>query len=418
MEIRFLGGAREIGRTAIAVKTDKTQILLDYGVMLNHTPGFPMHVPPKEVNAIIATHSHLDHTGAIPIFHISERTPVYGTKLNLELTSLLIKDFIHLSGYYLPFEYIELNSMVRSYVSVNFREEVKVGDIKFTLLNSGHIPGGASVLIEAEGKRLLYTSDFNTIETRLLPSADLNFGELDAVIIESTYADEEHTERRQLEERFIKEVVEVVESGGTVLVPAFSVGRAQEIACVLAAHHFEYPVVMDGMAREASRILMSHLEFLRDPKLYMDAIHMIGWVDDWRERKRAAKRPGVIIAPAGMLKGGPATYYTQIVGKKSKNAIFLVGYQVPGTPGRELLESGRCVINGKVRKIKARVGFFDFSSHAGAKELKNTIKMLKGKPKVFTIHGAEGNCQKFAKWIEEEVGLEANAPDPGEKFII
>ncbi|MEO0251452.1 MAG: MBL fold metallo-hydrolase [candidate division WOR-3 bacterium] len=400
------------------MKTSKARILLDYGVMLNHTPGFPMHIPPKEVDAVVATHSHLDHSGAIPIFHISERKTVYGTKLNLELTTLLIKDFIHLSGYYLPFEYIELNSMIRSHINVNYREEVKVGDIKFELLNSGHLPGGASVLLEAEGKRLLYTSDFNTVETRLLRGADLNYGELDAVIIESTYADEDHTERRILEEKFIEEVTNVVETGGTVLVPAFSVGRAQEIACVLAAHHFEYSVVLDGMAREASRILMNNLEYLKDSRLFMDAIHMVGWIDDWRERKKVAKRPGVIIAPAGMLKGGPATYYVQIVGKKSRNAIFLVGYQIPGTPGRELMEKGRCFIDGKVRKIKAKVGFFDFSSHSGAKELKETIKILKGKPVVFTIHGADGNCQKFAKWIKEEVGLEAKAPNSGETFIV
>ena len=418
MEIKFLGGAKEVGRAAIAVKTSKTQILLDYGVMLNHTPGFPMHIPPREVDAIIATHSHLDHSGAIPIFHITESKPVYGTILNLDLMSLLIKDFIHLSSYYLPYEYIELNSMVRSHININYREEIKVGDIKFELLNSGHLPGGASVLVEAEGKRLLYTSDFNTIETRLLSGADQNYGELDAVIIESTYADEDHTERRTLEEKFIEEVTEVVESGGTVLVPAFSVGRAQEIACILAAHHFEYSVVIDGMAREASRILMNHVEFLKDPRLFMDAVHMVNWIEDWRERKRAAKRPGVIIAPAGMLKGGPASYYVQIVGKKSRNAIFLVGYQIPGTPGRELIDKGRCVIDGKVRKIKAKIGFFDFSSHCGAKELKETIKKLKGKPIIFTFHGANGNCERFAKWIKEEVGLEAKAPNPGDTFTI
>ncbi|MEM1515238.1 MAG: MBL fold metallo-hydrolase [Candidatus Bathyarchaeia archaeon] len=418
MEIKFLGGAREIGRVAIAVKTSKTQILLDYGVMLNHTPGFPMHMSPREVDAIIATHSHLDHTGAIPIFHISEKKQVYGTRLNLEFTSLLIKDFIHLSSYYLPFEYIELNSMIKNYVDVDYREEVIVGDITFSLLNSGHLPGGASVIIEAEGKRLLYTSDFNIIETRLLPKADQDYGELDAVIIESTYATEEHTERSLLEEKFVSEVTSVVESGGTVLVPAFSVGRAQEIACVLAAYHFEYPTAMDGMAREASRILMNYLEYLKDPRLFMDAMHMVNWVDDWKERKRVAKKPGVIISPAGMLKGGPAPYYLQMIGKKPKNAVFFVGYQVPGTPGRELLEVGKCVIDGKIRKIEAKVAFFDFSSHCGAKELKETIKGLKRKSKVFTIHGAEGNCEKFAKWIRDEVGLEAVAPNPGESFVI
>lgn len=418
MEIKFLGGAKEVGRVAIAIKTSKAQILLDYGVMLDRTPGFPMHMPPKEVNAIIATHSHLDHTGAIPIFHISEKKPVYGTRLNLEFTSLLIKDFIHLSSYYLPYEYIELNSMVRSYVNVEYREEFRVGDMVLHLLNSGHLPGGASAIIEAEGKRLLYTSDFNAVETRLLPKADQDYGELDIIITESTYATEDHTERRLLEEKFVSEVTSVVESGGTVLVPAFSVGRAQEIACVLAAHHFEYPTAMDGMAREASRILMNYLEYLKDPRLFMDAMHMVNWVDDWRKRKRIAKKPGVIISPAGMLKGGPAPYYLQIIGKKPRNAVFFVGFQVPGTPGRELLEKCRCVIDGKVRKVEAKVAFFDFSSHCGARELKETIKGLKGKPRVFTIHGAEGNCEKFARWIRDEVGLEAVSPNPGESFVI
>lgn len=418
MEIKILGSAREVGRAAISVKTGKTQILLDYGVMLNHTPGFPMHVSPRKVDAIVVTHSHLDHSGAVPIFHIHGAKPVYGTRLTFNLANILIKDFIHLSSYYLPFEYLELRSMMRSRKDIHYREEVEVGDIKFQLLNSGHLPGSAQVLVEAEGKRLVYTSDYNATETKLLPGADLDYGELDALIIESTYADEEHTPRKELEEKFVSEVTDVVEAGGTVLVPAFSVGRAQEIACVLADHHFEYPVVMDGMAREASRIMMGHLDFFRDPRLFMDGVHIAGWIENWRERRNAAKKPGVIISPAGMLKGGPAASYIQTVGKKANNAVFLVGYQIPGTPGRELLEKGHCVIDGKMRKIKAKVGFFDFSSHSGAKELKETVKGLKGNPTVYVVHGAEGNCPRFAKWIKDEVGLEAKAPKPGDSFTI
>ena len=418
LEIKFLGGAREVGRAAVSAKAGKTQILLDYGVMLNHTPGFPMHVSPKEVDAVVMTHSHLDHSGAVPIFHIRNNMPVYGTRLTFNLANILIKDFIHLSGYYIPFEYLELRSMMRSRKEVHYREEVKVGDVRFQLLNSGHVPGGAQVLIEADGKRIAYTSDFNATETRLLPAADLDYGELDALIIESTYADEEHTERKLLEEKFVREVTETVEGGGTALVPAFSVGRAQEIACILAAYHFEHPVVMDGMAREANRILMGHVDFLKDSRLFLDAVHVASWIESWRDRKDAAKKPGVIISPAGMLKGGPVASYIQTVGKKSNNAVFLVGYQIPGTPGRELLESGRCVIDGKMRKVKAKVGFFDFSSHSGAKELKETVKKLEGDPTVYVMHGAEGNCPKFAKWIKKEAGFEAKAPETGDSFTI
>jgi putative mRNA 3-end processing factor len=418
LDIRILGSAREVGRAAISVKTEKTHVLLDYGVMLNHTPGFPMHVPPREVDAVVVTHSHLDHSGAVPIFHIQERKPVYGTRMTFDFANILIKDFINLSSYYLPFEFLELRSMMRSRKDLDYQEKATIGDFDILLLNSGHLPGGAQVLVEADGKRLLYTSDFNTIETRLLPPADQNYGKLDAVIMESTYADEEHTPRKELEEKFVSEVTDTVETGGTVLVPAFSVGRAQEIACVLEAYRFEHPVMIDGMAREASRILMEHPEFVRDRRLFMDAIHETDWIEGWRDRRIAAKKPGVIISPAGMLKGGPAGSYLQIIGKRASNAIFLVGYQIPGTPGKELLEKGRCVIDGRMRKVKAKVGFFDFSSHAGARELRETVKKFKGNPTVYVVHGAEGNCPRLARWIKEETGLESFAPNPGDTFTI
>ena len=418
MQVGFLGGTHEVGRIAVSVKTEKTQVLLDYGVMLDHEPGFPMHVPPKEIDAVILTHSHLDHSGAVPIFYIDGKRRLYTNKLNLELTQLLISDFIHLSSYYLPFEYIELRTMVKSNKHLDFGAEEKLGDIRFQLLNAGHTPGSAQVLVEAEGKRMLYTGDFNTIDTRLLNGAAMDYGDLDAVVIESTYADEDHTERSQLEKRFVDDVTSVVEMGGTVLVPAFGVGRSQEIACVLAAHHFEYPVALDGMAREASRIIMNYKEFLKDPKLFVDAMHSADWVEDWRDRRKALKKPGVIVSPAGMLKGGPAVFYISKIGKKAHNAIFLVSYQIPGTPGKELLEKGICTVDGKMSKVKARVDHFDFSSHCGAHELKDAVRRLGGKPKVYVVHGAEGNCELFAKWIRTELGLEAMAPKAGDTFKV
>jgi len=418
LKIRFLGGTGEIGRIAIAIKTEKTQVLLDYGVLFDHEPGFPMHVPPKEVDALVLTHAHLDHSGAIPIFHIRGGKPVYGTQVSFDLAELLISDFIHLSGYYLPFEYVELRSTMRNCVNINYGENITIGDLSLRLLDAGHIPGSAQVLIETDEKRLLYTSDYNTVKTRLLGAAEKDYGELDAVITESTYADEEHTDRGNLEREFVERVVDVVEKGGTVLVPAFGVGRSQEIACVLAAHHFEYPITMDGMSRKVNRILMNRLNYLRDSQLFIDAMHATTWVESQRDRQIAAKKPGVIISPAGMLKGGPAASYVQRVAKRSGNAVFLVSYQIPGTPGRLLLEKHRCLINGKLRKAKAQVGHFDFSSHCGASELQGTIKNLKGNPKVYVVHGAEGNCKRFAKWIKTETELDAVAPKAGATYVV
>ncbi|MCS7096448.1 MAG: MBL fold metallo-hydrolase [Candidatus Bathyarchaeota archaeon] len=418
LKIRFLGGTREVGRSALSVRTEKTHVLLDYGVMLDHEPGFPMHVPPKEVDAVILGHSHLDHSGAIPIFHIQGNKPVYTNKLTAELGQLLISDFIHLASYYLPYEYLELRTMMRNIRHLEYGVQETIGDISFQLLNAGHIPGSAQVLIEAEGKRILYTGDFNLIDTRLLEGAEMDYGDLDAVIMESTYANEDHPDRTELEKHFVEDVNDVVERGGTVLVPAFSIGRAQEILCILDAYHFEHPVYVDGMAREASRVMMNYPKFLRDHKAFMNAIRSANWVEGWRDRRRATKTPCVIISPAGMLKGGPASFYVSKIGKKANNAIFLVSFQIPGTPGRELLEKGVCLIDGKVKKVKARVAHFDFSSHCGAKELKEAVKRINGKAKFFVMHGAEGNCEYLSKWIRDEAGFEAVAPKPGDTFEV
>lgn len=398
--------------------TEKTKLILDYGVLADHEPGFPMHVPPKEIDGVVMTHGHLDHSGAVPIFHIQERKPVFGTRLTFEFAQLLISDFIHLSGYYLPFEYIELRSMMRNTVPLGYREKRTVGDIQLQLLDAGHLPGSAQGLVEADGKRLVYTSDFNAINTRLLRGADQDYGPIDAFVIESTYADEEHPKREALEREFVEKVTDVVENGGTVLIPAFSIGRSQEVASVLTAHHFDYSLTIDGMAREANRILTNYTMFLREPRLFLDAVNSVNVVEGWRDRRLAIGKPGAIISPAGMLKGGPAVFYVQKLGKKSRNAVFLVSYQIPGTPGRELLEKGRCVIDGKMRKIKAQVERFDFSSHSGASELQETVQKLEGNPKVYVIHGAEGNCERFAKWIKEETGFEAVAPRSGEIFAV
>jgi putative mRNA 3-end processing factor len=416
--IKFLGGTGEVGRSAVAVKGDRTQLLVDYGIMTDHEPGFPMHIPPNEVDGIVLTHSHLDHSGAIPIFHIGGETPVFGTQLSFELTKLLILDLIHLSGYYLPFEYLDLETMMDSCVNVDYREPRKIGDVTIELLESGHIPGGAQVILASSGKRVLYTSDFNTADTGLLRGADQDYGEIDVLIMESTYANEDHMDRKTVEQKFVSRVIEVVERGGTVLVPAFSVGRSQEILCVLKAYNFKHPVAVDGMAKEANNILMRYPNYLRDAGLLIDALNSANWIKGWRDRRLAAKKPGVIVSPAGMLKGGNAVFYMNNVARKIENAIFLVSYQIPNSPGRRLLDTGKFIIRGKTVDVKAEVENFDFTSHCGRTQLIETAKLVDGGAHVFLMHGAEENCQSLANYIKSELGLEAVAPKAGDVFKV
>jgi putative mRNA 3-end processing factor len=418
VKVRFLGGTLEVGRSAVGIKTNTTQLLVDYGVMFDREPGFPMHVPPNEVDAIIMTHSHLDHCGAIPIFHITGDTPVYGTPLCCELAKLLITDFIHLSGYYLPFEYLDLQTMMDHCVYTGYRQPQQIGDVTFELLNSGHIPGSCQALLDISGKKILYTSDFNTYTSRLVSGADQNYGKIDALIMESTYANEDHIERKVVEQKFMQRVNEVVERGGTVLVPAFSVGRSQEILCVLAANHFKHPVTFDGMAKNASEILLRHPNYLGDPKLFVEAMHTTHWIKGWRDRRRSAKKPGVIVSPAGMLKGGNAMFYMNTIAKKSENAVFLVSFQIPGSPGRVLLDTHNFLIGGKMRRVKAEVEQFDFTSHSGKSQLLETVKLVDSHAKIFLMHGAEENCRQLAEDIKIETGINAIAPKAGDVFDV
>jgi putative mRNA 3-end processing factor len=418
MTLKFLGGTRQVGRSSVAVKSGGTQLLLDYGILMGREPGFPMHIPPGDVNGIVLTHSHLDHSGAIPIFHIAGGVPVYGTRMSFDLTKLLITDFIRLSGYYLPFEFLELQTMMSHCVHLGYRRPVDVGGLTLELFDAGHIPGSAQAVLTTPSRRLLYTSDFNTRATALLRGADQDYGKIDVVVMESTYASEDHADRDTVMNALIEKVREVVERGGTVLIPAFSVGRSQEILSVLAAHDFEYPVAVDGMAKDANAIIARYSEYLRDPQLFKVALNKANWVQGWKDRRLAVRKPGVIVSPAGMLKGGNAIFYMNNVARKEENAIFLISYQVPGSPGRRLLDTGKFILGGKTREVKAEVQKFDFTSHCGRNELLETAKLIDGDAMFFVMHGAEENCHYLAEVLRTDVGVKSVVPKVGDVYTI
>jgi putative mRNA 3-end processing factor len=314
---------------------------------------------------------------------------------------------------------LDLENMIKNAVPLKYGREVRLGDLQFSILDAGHLPGSAQVLVKSGKKRVLYSGDVNTVDTKLLKGASNMFEEeLDAVILESTYALHDHPDRASLESSFVKETTRVVEGGGTVLVPAFGVGRSQEVLCVLAGHDFRYPIWVDGMTRKANEMLVRNAESLRDPESFREAVRKANTVRGWSDRRNAAKKPGVIIAPAGMLKGGTAVLYLEKLYSSSGNAVFLVSFQIPGTPGRELMETGRFLVKGKARDVQAEVKHFDFSSHCGRKELHGMVKSMKGNPLVLTVHGDQESCRTLANDIKEEIGLSAVSPQAGDIFKI
>jgi putative mRNA 3-end processing factor len=402
LKVTFLGGTESVGRSAVLVESENTKVILDYGVALNHIPGFPAHIPPREIDGIILTHAHLDHTGAAPYFYVSKRIPLYLSTLTLEYTDLLLRDFLRLSGYYLPYETIEVDNMISSARIMEPGIEFEIGDFNVKFLNSGHIPGSIQVILEdSNGSRLLYTGDINDRDTRLLNGADLNYGRLDAAIMEATYAGEEHPDRSELEKEFVAEIYDVLDNNGKVLIPAFSVGRAHEIICILSVYNIDYPVYVDGMAVKAGEILLKHSSKLKDGGLFKRAWGMVDWPTGWKERKNILKKPCIIVSPAGMLKGGIAVFYMEKLMGKPENGVFLVSYQIPGTPGDILLKTGKFMVRGKAKQVKARVKHFDFSSHAGHSGLVKIIEKIGMDAQIFLMHGEPAKMIKLQSLAEE-----------------
>ena len=422
VRIRFLGGAGEVGRSSIALSSGNTTVLLDYGILLDHEPSFPLHIQPRNLDGILLTHAHLDHSGGIPLFYLRGKIPLYTTKLTLKLSRILINDLIKLSGYFLPYEDLNVDTMERCFIPASYGKKFRIKDLNFEFRDAGHIPGSAQIIIKvAEDNRektIVYTGDINLRKTKLLNAVDVNHGEISCLILESTYATEDHPPRQEVEKAFVKRVKEVVEDGGTVLVPAFSVGRSQEVLCILAEQNFDYPVVMDGMALEVNKVLLEYPEYFRDYELLKYALSSVEWVERWKDRRLAVKKPCVIISPAGMLQGGAAAFYVKEVAKRSRNAIFLVSFQIPGTPGRKLLEEKKIFFGGRKINVEAEVERFDFSSHAGESELKELLKNVEGNPTVFLVHGSREKSEKLAEWVKTELGMPVFVPSIGDTFKI
>ena len=421
-EIKVLGAAGEVGRSAFQVNCDGTNFLLDYGVMFGKPrgapPTYPLHVKPRDIDSVIITHAHLDHSGCVPSLFVSGNCNVYGTAPTFDLSKLLIQDMIKIEKNSHSFGVPEIDNMMAKSKIIGFKEKITRGNASFELRSSGHVIGGSTVLVESKNKKLFYTGDINLRGSRLLPPADLDIGEMDMVITESTYSQENQMPRKESEKGLIDFANEVIDRKGTLFIPSFSVERSQEVASVLINSGFNHKIIMDGMALKVNEVLLKYPEYLRNPEIFKDVIEKVVSVRDHNERKRALSEPCVVISPAGMLVGGNAVYYLQELSFNDKNGIALVSYQGEGTPGKKLLDTGKVQTRGKDLNVKAEVKQFQFSGHADRDSLFEMIKNLKGNPKIMTVHGDDESCTRFAEEIHERFGFEAHAAKLDEKITL
>ncbi|MFC6721856.1 MBL fold metallo-hydrolase [Halobacteriaceae archaeon SHR40] len=410
MQIEFLGGAGEVGRSAILINDS---LLLDYGIKTENPPQYP--IGDIDPDAVVVSHGHLDHAGAVPaLLSGSARPPVHWTPPTRALALRLAEDTLKLHGQtpQCPFTETDVRRLTQVSETHGYEESFEAAGHEVTFFNAGHIPGSAHVLVDDGETRLLYTGDFHTGGQRLVPETTAR-PEADMVITESTYSDVEHSDRAQLEAGFVESVRTTIWQGGTVVVPVFAIGRAQELLLICEANDID--CYLDGMATEITRTLKQYPDYVRDPDALRRATSNARFVTEKDgQRARLTEKNTVILTTAGMLGGGPVVSYIPRIRSNPTNKIALTGYQVEGTPGRELVETGSAEFDGRVMPVSAQVEQYDFSAHADRDGLREFLSEYRETP-ILVNHGDA--CEQFADRLAA-AGYEASAPDLGERMQV
>jgi Predicted exonuclease of the beta-lactamase fold involved in RNA processing len=410
MDVEFLGGAREVGRSAILINDS---LLLDYGLDPATPPQYP--VGDADPDGVVVSHGHLDHAGAVPALLTGDaRPPIHWTPPTRELALTLAEDTLKLHGStpQCPFTETHVRRVTQVSATHGYGEPFTVAGHEVTLFNAGHIPGSAHVVVDDGDQRLLYTADFHTDGQRLVAGSRAR-PDVDVVLTESTYADVEHSDRRRLEKRFAESVRTTVWEGGTVVVPVFAIGRTQELLMVCEAYDID--CYIDGLGTRVTRQLRRHPEFLNSPDALQRAkssARVVSGADG--QRRRIADQNTVILTTAGMLTGGPAVTYVGEIYKRPVNKIALTGYQVEGTPGRELVDTGSAEFDNQMLPVSAQVEQYDFSAHADREGLRSFLAAYRDTP-ILVNHG--DSCVKFADRLRED-GHDAQAPGLGDRVRV
>ena len=443
MKLIPLGGAEEVGATCTLVEIGGHRILVDAGIRIGQPDSLPDLGRISDmggIEAILVTHAHTDHTGALPVVHRAfPNVSVWATPGTQAIVNVLFNDALNImkSRYEVdrevPLYNRELvNSLFSRMQTVQLGQTIKLfgGDLAATFFPAGHILGAACIGLQSDGangsgvESAFISGDISvtpqlTVGGMLPPvSVDRRFRP-QVVMVESTYGNRLHANRVTEERRLVETVAGIVEEGGRVLIPAFAVGRAQEILLILANAMARkaiapFPVWVDGMVRSVCSVYTQHpfdlatairKQILKQGNPFFGETVAAGKQADFEaintpdERQKLADSgtPGCIVASSGMLSGGPSAFYARYIARESKSAIFITGYQDEESPGRALLSLAEATdpaervlrLEGETVQVQCQVGKYSLSAHVDAGEVAGLIEQLDPQETVL-VHGAGG----------------------------
>lgn len=422
-----MGGAGEIGASSTFMRVGDTQLLIDCGIRFKGESALPDLAPlsGERLDAILVTHAHTDHTGALPVLaEAFPGVPIYATPPTIDLVMILVKDALKLMN--LPERESEIPLYTERQVDKLFdaltpqpaHTPLIINDLEITFSMASHILGAAMIHLRTPAGDVLFTGDYSVESQRTVPGLDPIDKHVDLVITESTYGNRLHENRSIAEQRMIKQIRAVVEEDGRVLIPAFAIGRAQEVLLILKSALRdgtlpEVPIFVDGMVRSVCDVYQRHVSWVSRSLRHATKKEGHPFFGDDILRVNSAKqrqkvlehRPSITIASSGMLTGGASSFYAAHLAPDKRDAIFLTGYQDEESPGRRLInltkETGPRVLQlgEQTVNVECRFDTYGLSAHADRMQMIGFLDKLKPRT-VVLVHGDKEAKESFAANLE------------------
>jgi metallo-beta-lactamase family protein len=443
MHIQFCGANRQVTGSCHLLEAGGKKILVDCGMFQGgefnakkNFEDFPFD--PAELDVMLLTHAHLDHVGRIPKLVAEGFTgTIYCTRATAPLAEIVMSDAAKIMMYNnrkfdTPILYSgdDVTAATTLFKGIDYRKRTEVlPGIHATWKDAGHIFGSAFIEVEVEGKRIVFSGDIGNTDAPIIKDTE-DMGEVDVLVIESTYGDRIHEERAVARQTLHKLIKDTAEQGGVIMIPAFSIERTQEILHDLN-HMIEsdmtlpkFPVFLDSpMAIEVTRVFEQFPEYYDaeatahikkgDNFLSFDSLTPT-YTREQSMQINTAPYPKMIIAGAGMMNGGRILHHAHRYLPDPKSVLIIVGYQAEGSLGRKLYEGAKTVkIFHDPVEVKARVkAIGGMSAHGDQKKLLDWVATAPNAPKqVFCVHGEPNAATTLAHKVRDQFGSECQVPE-------